>query len=157
MITQLIPTTFFCVKIVRAISKYFPGFFLCNWPATRYTRNLEHKAVSRLSSLPTPCTCARTHTHISSQSLANLPPHCPFFVLVLAVAFCVGGANFCEYFINVLITISVMIPSISWTFCHWSTTFRGIPLNLMDLCCGSANLLEPPNPENLNRSQVSQK
>ena len=37
MITQLIPMTFFCVKIVRAISNQFPRIFLCNRPATHYT------------------------------------------------------------------------------------------------------------------------
>ena len=48
--------------------------------------------------------CTHTHTHAhhthiaSSQSLANIP-HCPFFVIVLAVAFFWGWGNFCEYFI----------------------------------------------------------
>ena len=128
-----------------------------------HNSNLEHKAVSRLSCLPTPCTRARTHTHthihihthISSRSLTNIP-HCPFFAIVLAVAVCVGErtfVNISSMFLSLFLGLSVTIPSISWTFCHCSTTFQGIPLNLMDLCCGSANLLKPQNPEKLNIGQ----
>ena len=145
--------------------RFIPQEFFCVIGRPRKTRfhnsNLEHKAVSRLSCLPTPCTRARAHTHTHTPHtyfLAIFGQHStlPFLCYRSCCCFLCGGANFYEYFINVLIIflgLSVMIPSISWTFCHCSTTFRGIPLNLMDLCCGSASLLKPQNPEKLKIGQ----